>query len=347
MNNFNLLKSFAFICISFLFISCATKITVTALRPSIVYDKDIKQVSILKFKNDNISLSSYIEAKMGKILFDDKKYFKIINREDIDTILEEQKLQDSGLVNDIDENLFGLSTVKSLITGKVNSTTKSTKYFYETRTNYDRCLKYKVKNGKKRYCERYAKYKVRCTKYSFNVNATISISKVSNANMIYNETFSEKYTTTSCSDSHEIVANEKVIYEELSHKIASDFVSKISPSYYDTKVILIEDEDISYTNTEEKLFSNGLKLIELDRINKAKIIFERLVLSTTSKSSTALYGLALCEELLGNLDTAYALYIKAEDITLLNDLNEDISNAVKRVRKALISKQRATKQINN
>ncbi len=343
----NRIKFATLIGISFLFIACSTKVTVTAIKPSIINDKDVKQISILKFKNDNISLSSYIEAKMDKVIFNDKKYFEIINRKELNTILEEQKLQDSGLVNGINDNSLGLSMVKSLVTGKVNSTTKSQKYFYETRTNYDRCLEFKIENGKKKYCQRYAKYSVNCTKYFFNVSATIGISKVSNSNSLYNETFSKEKLIESCNDRSKIVPHEKVVYEELSKKIADDFVSNISPSYYYFQVVLIEDEDIHYTWEQEKLLENGLKMIELDRINKAKIIFDKLVLSTSSKSSTALYNLALCEELLGNFEAAYKSYLKAEDIAMLDEVNEDISKAVKRVKKTLVDKQKAMNQINS
>ena len=147
-----------------IFIACSTKVIVKAIKPSAINDSSIKQVSILNFKNDDISLASSIESQMNKVIFNKKNYFKIINRKELDIILKEQKLQDSGLVNNANSSL-GLSVIKSLVTGEINSATKSKKYFYENRTNYDRCLSYKMEDGKKNYCQKYAKYRVNCTKY--------------------------------------------------------------------------------------------------------------------------------------------------------------------------------------
>jgi len=50
---------------------------------------------------------------------------------------------------------------------------------------------------------------------------------------------------------------------------------------------------------------------------------------------------------LSKLDEAYILYKKAENITMIDDFNDNIISAVKRIEKSLINNKRAMKQINN
>ena len=329
-----------------LFSACSSKITIKAIKPSVVSDKDIKDISIEKFTNDNISLAVNIESNMDKVIFNDKKYFNIVNRQNIDTILKEQKLQDSGLVNTKEHTFSGLANVSSIMTGKINSTNYSTTSFYEKRTNYNRCAEYKVSKKGKKYCSRYVKYNVRCSSYDYVVDATISITKVSNSTLIYKENYSKNLTIKSCSDDSIIVPEPTTMYERISRNIANSFVLKVAPTYTYFSATIIDDEDIDYTTAQERLLKNGLKMIELNYIKKANDIFKELVVSTKYQSSTALYNLALTEESLDNLEEALKLYEKAQKISLANDINEDIILAVIRVTKTLKDKQKAMELIN-
>jgi len=340
-----LFKLTILIILTILFTACSQKTTIKALKPSQVHDKDIKQIAIKNFTNDTVSLSSNIKSNMDRVYFNDKKYFKIVNRDNLDSILKEQKLQDSGLVDISSDKSFSIAEVKSIITGTLNSKSYTKNHFTEKRTNYDKCIKYKTTKSGKKYCDKYQKYNVNCTNHSFSIDASISINRVSNADIIYTENFTKQSVIKNCQDKNNKVPNSEAIYSNISKNIANDFVSKITPSYQYFRVTIIEDEDIDYTNQEEKLLENSLKLIELNHMEKANQLLKELVSSTKSKSSTALYNFGVTSEALGDLELAYKSYQKAESISMNNEINEDIMFAVKRVKNSLTNRKKAMKQI--
>lgn len=344
MDKLNIIKLTTII-VTILFLNgCSSKITIKSIKPSLINDKDIKNIAINDFKNDTISLSSTIESTMNKVNFNGKKYFNIVNRKQSDTILKEQKLQDSGIVNIKESKNYGLEDISSIVTGIVNFANNSKDHFYVTRKDYNTCLKYKNKD--KEQCIRYKQYRVLCTNHNFGLNTTITISKVSNSTIIFKENYNKKKTIQTCEDRSNIIPNTKQTHISVAKNIANDFVSTISPTFQYFNVELREDEDIDYTNKEENLLENGLKMIELGHIKESKDIFEKLVDSTKSKSVTALYNLGSTYEYLGDLNIAYELYTKAYNISILNEIDKNILLALKRVKSNMINKNIANKQIN-
>lgn len=344
MTKLNIIKLTAVVGTILFLGGCSSKITIMAIKPSKVDDKSIKNISIENFQNDNISLSSNIEASMNKVQFNGKKYFNIANRKESSTILKEQKLQDSGLVDTTTQKNYGLQDTSSIVTGKVNFTNFTKNSFYETRTDYDTCIKYK--NSKKKYCEKYRKYKVFCTNHNYSVDATITISKIVNATVLFKENYNKQKTIKKCSDQSTTIAHPQSIFTNLGKQITYNFVSNIAPSYINQSVVLLDDEDIDYNDTEENLLENGLKMLKHNHIKESQAIFQKLVNSTKSKSSTALYNLAVTYEYFNNLDKASILYKKAYEISILNEIDENILLAIKRVEKNILNKNIANKQIN-
>ncbi|HFU76371.1 MAG TPA: hypothetical protein ENK66_09015, partial [Arcobacter sp.] len=137
-----IIRFFLFMWLVVLLNGCAQKANVKSLEPAIISDPSIKEVSIAKFKNDSVNLRESIVSQMDNISFSNKKFFTIVNREDVEQILEEQKLQDSGLVKNRGDEEYGLRDISSIISGKITTKTKKTSKYKEERTNYDKCIKY-------------------------------------------------------------------------------------------------------------------------------------------------------------------------------------------------------------
>jgi hypothetical protein len=347
MNLFNIVKLVFLFNLALFFTGCSQKITIKAIQPSVVHDKDIKRISIDAFQNDTISLSANILSKINNTTFNGKHYFTVVNRKDIEKILKEQKIQDSGLVNSSEYKQFDLGEVNAIITGTVNNITYNKDYFYEVRTNYDICIKtYIGKNGKK-YCSQYKKYNVYCTKHNYSIDAQVSISRVSNSNIIYSQNYIKVKQLKKCNDYSKSIPPKQLIYDQLSKSIANEFVETITPTYKYFKVTLLEDEDIDYTIYQENLLENSLKLIELGSIDEANALLQKLVYSTKSKSYVALYNLAVTFESLGQLDSAYNAYKKAKLLSLQNKVIEEIINSVQRIQLLIQSKKEAEKQISD
>jgi len=329
------------------FTACSQKTTIKALKPSLVEDSAIKKISIEKIENDDISLSLNIQSKMNTLQFNNKKYFTIINRNQSSNILKEQKLQDSGLVNLSKNKRFGLGEVESILSGSINSKEYDKNEFYEKRTNYNKCIRYEKNKDNTKRCTKYQTYNAICSNNIYTIRAFLSINKVENGSLIYSNNFEKQKVIKDCNDYNIELPTSSSIYNVLSHEITNDFLKEVSPSHHYFTVVLLEDEDIEYTDLEEKLLENSLKLISLNYLKKAEVLLKKLVLSTKSKSATALYNLAVVNEGLGKLNEAHSLYKKAENITMLNELDENILNAVKRIEKSLINNKKAMRQINN
>jgi len=318
---YNRIKRITIFIILILFLTgCAQKITIKAVKPSIINDKDIKNIYIDVLNNDYINLSSNIKYGLDNVYFENKKYFKVYNKLTLNS--------------------------KSILTSRVNSTKFVKNYYYENRTNRDICMEYKkYKNGKS-YCYRYFKYKVSCTKYTFFVNATLSVIKLSNDAIIYNRNYNKSSDYNMCIDDNKMKPDEIQVYKQISKQIANKFVSILSPSYNYFTTTTIDDPDISYTKNQLKLLSNGLKLIKKHSIKNANKIFKELVLSTKIKSYTALYNFGLTEEMLGRLDNAYVVYNKAQDLSLKTKINDNILDAVKRISMTKVDKKKTINFIN-
>ena len=342
---FSFYKIIFLITLPFIFSACSQKITVKSLVPAQVGDRDIKNVSIVKFQNDTILLRDFINSQMSHVVFNGKNYFTIVNRDDVKMILKEQKLKNSGLINNNNESSYGLRDISSIISGKVNSKTYKKYDFFEKRIDYNTCVKYKIEKNKKKYCTNYRTYKVLCYGYDYSISANIKITRVSNSDVIFSRTFIRTATQQNCQDQKTHILPAQSIYESLASSIAKEFVALISPSYRYVSLELIDDEDIDYTKSQKRMLKNALKLIELKDLTTANMLLEKLVSSTQSKSATALYDLGVTYEYLGKLNQALKVYKKAKMITLMNDMNKNIIQAVNRIKKAIKNKAIASKQI--
>jgi curli biogenesis system outer membrane secretion channel CsgG len=144
-------KSVIFIMLIMLINGCSTKVEVKSLRAPVVQSADIKNIVVPKMKQDNLRLTESLRNKMANLEIENKKFFNIIDRDNIDLILKEQLLQDSGLVNISNKNrLEGLSQADSILIGEIIQKSVDYSFNYETRTNYDKCIEYlHYKDGKK------------------------------------------------------------------------------------------------------------------------------------------------------------------------------------------------------
>ncbi len=325
-----------------LFTGCSQKITLKTLIPASIDDKDIKNVSIENFKNDTVSLKDNISSQMNNITFNNNKYFNIVNRKDTDKILNEQKLQDSGLVNNTDDKYYGLSDINSIISGSINSKKYEKNQYYETRTDYDKCLRH---SKDKKVCEKYYEYKVSCQSHIYSLNSNINITRVSNADIIFSKTFNVSTIQDKCNDENIRLISNSSVFNMLSKDISKQFVVLIAPSYKNITLELIDDEDIDYTDKQSKLLENALKLIELNDIQSANKILQQLVNLTKYQSSTALYNLAITYEYLNQYENANNTYQKAKNITIQNDMNELIIYSANRIKKVIENRDKAIKQI--
>ena len=325
-----------FLTIFILFLnSCSQRISMKALEPAQI-DRiaTTKKISIAPFKNDRVGLSTKIEANLANHRLDNEKYFTIVSRNDFNKIIKEQKIQNSGL---LDENsaveVGNLIGAEAIISGNVGRVTSSDTRFYEERT---RCLDKK--------CKKITTYKVRCSKRIVGLSAEIRIVDVLLGDIIHAETMNRTRSYKHCNDDSRTIPSKEIAAQNIASTMAANFTYKLLPHYRSFYVELLDDPDLDYSDKQEELLEISLEYIELGRYDKAaKFLFE-LIDSTQQQSYVAFYNLGVVKEAEGNYNEAKEYYKEADE--LMREPVVLISKAYLRINSLIQKRERANRQIN-
>ncbi len=313
---------------------CSQKVGIKALEPAQV-DRisQTKVIAVADFTHDNVGLSRKIEAKLSNFTIENKKYFTIVSRNDINKVIEEQKLQNSGLVND--ENIVKVGELigaQAIISGNVSPVTKQDSYFYESRI---RCANKK--------CTELETYNVRCMKRLVSLSAEVRIVDVTKGDIIYADTLSKVSTFKHCADDSRAIPSKTMIAQRLAENIADEFTYKLTPHYRHFNVKLLEDPDLDYTKSQEKLLKVSLKYIEQGRYDKAERFLKELIDGTNMKSYVPFYNLGVIKEAQGKYKDAKEYYEYADN--LMVEPVEEINEAMLRINSLITKKQKTLKQL--
>ncbi len=315
-----------------IFISgCAQKVNIRALEPAeIDRAAATKKVAVASFNNDRVGLSGKIEAKLTRFRIDNKSYFTIVSRNDFNKIIEEQKIQNSGLVDqETVVDIGNLIGAQAIISGNVGKATSQDSYYYEKRS---RCADKK--------CKELIYYKVRCMQRVVGLSAELRMVDVSQGDIIYADTMNRNATYRHCSDDSRTIPSKEMVAQDLAESISNDFIYKLTPHYRNFRVVLLEDGDLDYSDEQEKLLEVSLTYIEQGRFDKAEKFLIELIDSTGSQSYVAFYNLGVVKEAEGNYAEAKEYYENADN--LMVEPVQEINAAVIRIN-SLIDKHQRTK----
>lgn len=313
---------------------CSQKIGVKALEPAQV-DRmsQTKVVAVADFTHDRVGLSRKIEVKLSNFAIDNKKYFTVVSRNDLNKVIAEQKLQNSGLVNDDNIAKVGeLIGAQAIISGNVSPISSQDSYFYESRV---RCANKK--------CTEVKTYRVRCMKRLVGLSAELRIVDVTKGDIIYADTLSRSTSFKHCADDARAIPSKTMVAQRLAEDIADEFTYKLTPHYRRFSVKLLEDPDLDYTNEQEKLLEVSLKYIEQGRYDKAEQFLKELIDSTNMKSYVAFYNLGVIKEAQGKYKEAKEYYEYADN--LMVEPVEEINEAIIRINSLIAKKQKTLEQL--
>jgi len=316
----------------FMMSACAQKVNVRALEPAEI-DRvaNTKKITVTNFKNDRVGLSRKIEANLAKARVDGKNYFTIISRNDFNKIVEEQKIQNSGLVDQNTVVSVGeLIGAQAIISGNVGKVTSQDSYFYEMRT---RCADKK--------CSELVYYKVRCKNRAVGLSAELRIVDIEKGDVIFADRLSKNAVYKHCSDYSNALPSAEMAAQNLSVAMANEFTYRLTPHYRSFKVSLLEEADLDYNDEQERLFEVSLAYIEQRRYDKAEQFLGELIDATASKSYVAFYNLGVVKEAQGEYEEAKEYYQYADNLMI--EPVEEINRAVVRIEK-LIAKHNKTKE---
>ena len=313
---------------------CTHKVTIKALHPAeIDRATSSKRIAVVLFKGDRVGLSSKIESNLSKFRIENKPFFTLVSRSDIDEVIKEQKLQNSGLVNtnaivDVG-NLIG---AQALISGSVSRPNLSDTRSYETRI---RCVNVK--------CTKLEYYKVLCKKRIISLSAEIKMVDISRGDVIYSDSLSREAEYNHCLDDARTLPSRDSVAQKLAALIANDFTYKLTPHYVYFKVELLEEGDLDYTDEQETLLENALEYIKQNRLDKSGRLLKQLIDSTRQQSYVAFYNLGVVKEAQGDLLKAKSYYEKADNLTL--EPVQAVSRAYNRINLAIDKNTQISKQI--
>lgn len=286
---------------------CAQKATVYAIQPAEV-DRmaSTKKVAVGAFSHDAVGLSKKIEVGLAGKKVDGKSYFTTISRSDINKVIEEQRLQNSGLFDESSSVKMGkLLGAQALISGDISSASMSDKSFYEKRT---KCSDEK--------CKETYKYSVRCTRRDMAIVAQIKIVDIQKGDIIYAETLSRDGAWKHCSDDTNVLPSKSYGLNMLADEISGSFVQKLVPYYATYRVLLLDEPDIEYSDKQEDELKYALEYIQHKRYDRAEELLSKLLESTSDKSYVAAYNLAIVKEVQGDLASAKQLCELADSLTI-------------------------------
>ncbi len=324
---------FSFI-VALLLHGCAQVVSVKALVPAeIDRAMSTKKIAITEFKNDYVGLGSKIEANLANQRINNQPFFTLVSRNDIDKVLREQKIQNSGLVDEKDAvevgNLIGAGAI---ISGDVGRVSANDTYYYESRS---RCAD--------RNCKELIYYNVGCTKRLVGLSAQIKMIDVAKGDIIYADTMSRASEFRHCRDDSSALPSSEIAAQELANEISNSFTYKLTPHYHYFNVTLLEDADLDYNDAQERLLESSLEYIEQNRYDKAEKLLMELVDSTKRQSYVAFYNLGVVKEAQGEYKKAKEYYKMADD--LMVKPVEEVSIANNRINSIIENEHKTQEQM--
>ncbi len=324
-----------FISLSVLFFSgCAQKVMIQALEPAEVNRAAVtKKVSVAPFKNDTIGLTQKLEGKLSNQLLDGRPYFTVISKSDFKRLVEEQKRQYSGLLDeDQAVELGNLLGAQALISGSLTSQTLQDTRFYEKRTE---CVDKK--------CEEKREYKVACTKRTIGLGVQIKMVDVERGDIIYGNTLSDEAAWEHCRDDKRVLPSKKQGLDLLSDRIIRDFIYKLTPHYIYFHVTLLEEPDLEFTERQEMLLENALAFIDHNRMDRAEVLLQELFTQTGRQSYVAAYNIGVVKEAQGQYEDAKYYYTIADELAM--SPVEEINYSINRIDASIRKRKLALEQI--
>lgn len=303
---------------------CSKNIKIQMLEPAEIDRAAFtKRIAVSEFRKDTVGLAAKIESRIAQQKVDGQHFFTIISRDEIDNIIQEQKLQNSGVVKDDQVVEVGeILGAQAFITGEVSSASMRDNGYYEERFE---CAD--------RNCNELRKYLVSCTRRDISLGATIKMTDVAKGDIIYAQNYAESKSWKSCLDDSRTLPTKSAGLEQLANEVANLFVFKLSPHYRSMSIELLDSPDLKYTDRQEKTLEVALEYLEASRLDKAEKLLGTLLDSTDNRSYVAAYNLGVVKEAQGAYVEAQRLYNMADDLQL--EPVEAINKAVVRIKQVM------------
>lgn len=294
-------------------IGCTTYVTTEYIIPAkesevIKYNK----VAVMDFtgRHGN-NYRSQFEALLQNLKFKGSPIYEIIDRTNIETLLNEQAFQLSGIVDEETAVRIGkMVGVDAIWTGNVTEKTDEI-------VSYDRRSRCKLYDSNSN-CQYYETYQVKCLNTSAVVSFTPKLISISTGRLIYSKAFVESVDDYSCTG---YIEDKAALANRAKKKIFRTIEKDLSPMITEISIELKDDTD-GMSGADKAILKNSLKFAKSGREDRACELFRELL--TRNRSSLSLnYNVGICYEVEGEFQKAldqlkYTDSISTEPDDLLN-----------------------------
>lgn len=304
------MKKKAAVIIAALFMSaCAPKITETVLMPAGAEGiSGIRSIAVLPFDgNYGAKITPSVENVLASAEVQGSRYFTVADRQNLNRIMQEQKLQISGAV---DENtavrLGRLTGVQGIFTGSAEKSVSRGTYT----ANRSRCSSW----DKKGKCTAYANYTVTCVEKTAEIIFLPKLIDVSTALVAYSDRISFTSSDRTCPDSSSAPASDESLLSAAESGVLDKFRTQIAPYAARVTFTLMKSDDGVKESEGKKLLKSSLEFAEAGRMDRACEMWHEGA-EKYPQSPAFLHNLGLCSEIRADYDKALELYKRADRLT--------------------------------
>ena len=304
----------------------------------------LKDVAVLPFDGQDGGLfATELEAVLAGISVNDKRFFALVDRAKLNSIMNEMKLAQSSLVNaETAAQIGNVVGAKGIYTGVFSAKAQDTPF----RENRTRCAytvtKYDKRGNPYEECAKYESYQVECKKRVARVTATPKLIEVETARIVYSNTLEGTSSSSACSDSRKPIAPASELIEEAKRQVKEKFRLDVAPHYVSVEIQLMKGKTGITSEESARRLKMGLEYAENDRFDRACELWDE-ALKLSPDAPSLLYNLGICAETGGDLDRAMSLYQRAD--RNLGEPDKDIAAALRRISADIRNRQKLKEQV--
>ena len=301
-----------------------------------------RRIAILPFEGhyeNGVVAQSALESDLANLIIEGQPYFEVVERYNLDQIIDEQRLSNSGLIALKDAIKLGkLAGVQAVIMGTVTEEDINHNYYTEKR---EVCTRVDPeKNG----CVKWHYRDIRCTELKAIYAFTPKFVDVKTGVIVASENISAQQTSRSCPDWGGAVKSESELMIAARANAVDQFSRVIAPHYSSYSIHLLDKDDTKLDPAASQRISSGLEFARNNRLDRACQLWNEA--HQTQKTGYLIhYLLGICAETSGNLKQAQTLYIKADQFAAKPIY--EIGSALERIDANIFSQSKLNNQLSN
>lgn len=328
----------ACICCGLLAACAAPRTTITTLEPGNSSEAALlKTVAVLPFNGPGgRTIAAEVEAMLAGIRLDDRQYFQVVSRRDLDKVFSELKLSISGDFHPQDVVQVGMLTgARGIYAGQVTArNVNDSRYQTERRV----CSTTDSK-GK---CTAWTNKKIPCVRRTALLDVTPRLIEVQSGRVVFSEMYREQLEENACQDGGAPLATGEELLRKAQERVINRMRKDIAPYYRTSQVRLLESDQEFKDERQQQAFEGAVEFAKAKRFDRACEIW-RTMQEGAAESVSLLHNLAVCAEAAGDLDTAQRLITRAD--RLLATPDEIVTESLQRIRDGLAKRTKARQQM--